>query len=158
DFMRLHHSCAQDDLTILTIVDKLIHTAGYDFSNDLAVLTQWAVPDIEWLIAPNHLNIAYPAGYHSYPAWKRLLDAMSIVQQLGGGAAAVAALATPTPGPGDAASVKQMMRSQLDEPSWIALSEPIEDKLRERKRDSLVAYLLTQPMPANNPTGKWDDA
>ena len=29
--------------------------------------------------------------------------------------------------------------------------------LRERKRDALAAYLLTQPMPADAPSGKWEN-
>ena len=40
------------------------------------------------------------------------------------------------------------------------MSAEIQDVLRERKRDALAAYLLTEPLagqPADVPSGKWEN-
>ncbi len=49
------------------------------------------------------------------------------------------------------------MRSKFGVETWLTLSAEIQDVLRERKRDALAAYLLTQPQPADAPSGKWEN-
>ncbi|HJX26540.1 MAG TPA: neuraminidase-like domain-containing protein, partial [Thermoanaerobaculia bacterium] len=56
------------------------------------------------------------------------------------------------------AAVSQMLRARHGDEAWLDISKSIQDRLRERKRDSLVAWLLTRPMPADAPTGKWENA
>jgi len=51
---------------------------------------------------------------------------------------------------------KELLRSKFGTETWLALAAEIQDVLRERKRDALAAYLLTQP-PADAPSGKWEN-
>lgn len=162
DLMLLHHTMSQDDLTLLDIIDKLIHPPAGSYTNtqfaaDLDTLAQWTPSDVGWLTAAGNLDLVFPAGYQNADGWRRLVQAITILQALNATAVATAALATPSLGSSDATSLKQILRSKFDEQTFLTLSKPIEDALRERKRDSLVAYLLTQPMPADNPTQKWTD-
>ena len=48
---------------------------------------------------------------------------------------------------------------KYDLEQWLSFSQSIQDNLRERKRDSLVAFLLAHHTPTtpSSPSGKWDD-
>ena len=160
--MQLHHTMSQDDLTLLEIIDKLIHppAGGYtnaQFAADLETLAQWTSSDVVWLTTAGNLDLVFPAGYQNADGWRRFVQAITTLQTLNATAVATADLATSSLGPDNATSLKQTLRSKFDEDTFLTLSKPIEDALRQRKRDSLVAYLLTQPMPADNPTKKWTD-
>ena len=56
-----------------------------------------------------------------------------------------------------AKTLKELLRSKFGAETWLTLSAEIQDVLRERKRDALAAYLLTQPKPADAPSGKWEN-
>jgi len=56
-----------------------------------------------------------------------------------------------------AKTLKELLRSKFGSETWLTLSAEIQDVLRERKRDTLAAYLLTQPKPADAPSGKWEN-
>ena len=84
-------------------------------------------------------------------------QAFAFAVSLNAGVTTLAALAGPTMGAAEAGTVNGLLRSRLDPDTWRGLSEEIQDALRERKRDALTAYLLSQPMPSGAPTGKWDD-
>ena len=60
-------------------------------------------------------------------------------------------------GPRQAQTVKELLRSKFGAETWLTLCAEIQDTLRERKRDALVAYLLAQPSPAEAPSGKWEN-
>ena len=55
-------------------------------------------------------------------------------------------------------TLKQLLRGKYELDQWLDISKSVQDGLRERKRDSLVDYLLTQPMPADAPSHKWENA
>ena len=160
--MRLHHSLSIPDLSLLDIIDKLIYppVAGYNntqFAADLASLTEWNEADIAWLTAAGNVVESFPVVYETAAGWLWITQAFNILQQLGATAKTTATWATPTLSNLDSAALKQTLRGRFDEATYLSLSKPIQDNLRQRKRDSLVAYLLTQPMPSDNPTGKWTD-
>jgi GH18 family chitinase len=161
DLIRLHHSLSLPDLTLLNIIDKLIHppVAGYNntqFAADIAVLTEWNASDIAWLTTGNVAQV-FPASYKTAAGWLWISQAFGMIQQIGATAQTTASWATPVVHDSDSVALKQTLRGQFDEARYLSLSKPIQDNLRQRKRDSLVAYLLTQPMPSDNPTGKWTD-
>ena len=56
-----------------------------------------------------------------------------------------------------AKTLKELLRSKFGNETWLTLCAEIQDVLRERKRDALAAYLLTQPKPADAPSGKWEN-
>ena len=160
DFMRVHHAWSDDTLSLLDVIDRLISDAAYTnalFSADVETLTGWTASDVETLTAANAIDVAYPADYIKVDAWLRLQQAFTILQRLNASAASAIALAKPVLGPTDSASLKQTIRSKFDEDTWLSVSKTIQDDLRQRKRDSLVAYLLAQPIPADAPTQKWED-
>ncbi|HYI11053.1 MAG TPA: neuraminidase-like domain-containing protein [Thermoanaerobaculia bacterium] len=159
DYMQLHHTRSDEDASLLAMVDRLITDPGYTaalFAADVELLTEWPADDVEALV--NALDVAYPAGYRVFAGWQRLVKAFAILTKLNGAAADVLKLAGTAVDAAMAATVKQLLRAKFEEEQWLELSKIVQNALRERKRDSLVAYLLTRPMPADAPTNKWENA
>jgi hypothetical protein len=73
---------------------------------------------------------------------RRLWDALVVVERLGLGAAAASAAATPTPDAGVAHQLRDAVRAHHDLDAWRALARAVNDPLRQRRRDALVAHLL----------------
>lgn len=159
EVMRLHHDFSDGQVSLLAMLERLIADAAYTrplFAADAELLMRWPRADVETLT--NSLDLAYPAAYRTMPGWRRLQEAFDILLRLNAAASAVLPLAGPAPGPAESAAVKALLRGRVDEERWLEISKSIQDRIRERKRDSLVAYLLTQPMPAGAPTNKWENA
>ena len=53
----------------------------------------------------------------------------------------------------DAIKIKQTLKSKYSNSDWLDVTKPLQNKLRESKRDALVTYLL-----ANPGTNTWKDA
>lgn len=161
DYMEMHRRYSDTAISMLDMVDKLISYATYNnvgFSKDVELLTGWNAADIEYLTTANVLDISYPAAYQDVLNWNRLAKAIEIIERLNGSAQSVMALAVASVGQAESLSIKQMLRSKYEVEQWLDISGGIQDELRHRKRDSLVAYLLTQPMPLDAPTQKWENA
>jgi hypothetical protein len=161
EFMALHHRYSTADVTILDLVETLSKAAppgNSSFAKNLETLFEWAASDIKTLTDPNVLDIAYPAAYQEAKSWQRLVKAMTMIQRLNGSADRLLGLAGPTVSAIDSSAVKKMLRSKYEESPWLTLSKEVQDVLRQRKRDSLVSYLLTQPKPNDAPTGKWTNS
>lgn len=56
------------------------------------------------------------------------------------------------------ALLKQSLSAFYGEKQWLGLLKTVQDELRERKREALVAFLLTLPPPVDIPSGKWETA
>jgi hypothetical protein len=160
DFLQVHHAWSDDTTSLLDVIDRLIGDPAYTnilFAADVESLNGWTAADVQALTAPNAIDPVFPADYVKVDAWQRLKRAITILSRLNAAASSALPLAKAVLGPADAASLKQTIRSKFDEDTWLTLAKEIEDDLRQRKRDALVAYLLAQTMPADAPTQKWDD-
>ncbi|MBL8927833.1 MAG: peptidoglycan-binding protein [Pseudonocardia sp.] len=73
---------------------------------------------------------------------RRLCRALVLVARLGIGADAVIAAATPTPDQAVAEGLRDAVRAAHDADAWRAVATSINDPLRRRRRDALVAFLL----------------
>lgn len=157
--MRLRDLLPETDITLLEVLEKLstgAYAAPADFAADVERLNDaWLVGDVEELTAS--LDLTYPADYLLAESWERLRRAFSFLDNLNAGAATVTEFAAAAMGPTHARTLKELLRSKFGAETWLVLSAEIQDVLRERKRDALAAYLLTQPQPADAPSGKWEN-
>jgi hypothetical protein len=132
------------------------YAAPADFAADLELLNDsWPRADAAALVAA--LDVTYPAGYLLAEIWERLLRAFQILGGLNAGADRVLPFAAATMQAADTRTLKQLLHSKFGTESWLGLCADIQDGLRERARDVLAAYLLEQPMPADAPSGKWEN-
>lgn len=161
DYLQLHKRYSDETVSLLAIVERVITDGAYDngkFSVDVELLTEWKAADIKYLTDANRLDAAYPLAFAKVANWTRLARAMAILTRLNSSAQSVVPFAAASVGQAESLSIKQLLRSKYELEQWLEISRGIQDDLRRRKCDSLIAYLLTQPMPPDAPTHKWENS
>jgi hypothetical protein len=127
-----------------------------NFAGDVQRVNEaWLAIDVESLT--EMLDLAYPADYLLAESWDRLRRAFYFIDNLDARAETVKSFAAAAMKDAQTKTLKELLRSKFGEETWLALSGEIQDALRERKRDALVAYLLTHSEPADPPSGKWEN-
>jgi hypothetical protein len=161
--LKLRDSLPETQITLLDVLEKLnqenLNSGTYTteaFADDVERLNEdWIDDDVEALITS--LNLNYPADYLLAESWERLRRAFYFLNNLNAGTNIVKEFAAPAMGFDHAATLKELLRSKFGIDTWLTLSAEIQDILRERKRDALAAYLLSQPKPNDAPSGKWEN-
>jgi hypothetical protein len=154
--MRLRDTLPETETTLLEVLERLSAGATQAaFAADVELLDEnWLATYVTELISS--LNLAFPADYLLAETWERLRRAFYFIDNLNTNAATVKTFAAATMNFEHASTMKELLRSKFGEDTWLTLSAEIQDVLRERKRDALVAYLLTHPQP-NPPSQKWEN-
>jgi hypothetical protein len=167
--LRLRDSLPETEITLLEVLRKLDAgvyaaeaaldppvTAEQLFAADVQRLNDdWHAADAEALVAS--LDLTFPADYLLAENWERLRRAFYYLDNLNAGGDTVKTFAAAAMEDHHARTLKELLRSKFGAESWLTLSAEIQDVLRERKRDALAAYLLTQPKPPDAPSGKWEN-
>jgi hypothetical protein len=157
--MRLRDSLPETSITFFEVLEKLNSSGSYtkdNFADDVQLLNEaWLKADVKALT--DSLNLTYLADYLLAETWERLRRTFYFIDNLNASADTVKKFAAATMGLEDAKTLKELLRSKFGTETWLTLSAEIQDVLRERKRDALSAYLLTQPKPADAPNGKWEN-
>src|SRR5262249_28841974 len=158
---KLRDTLPETGATLIETLEKL-HGGAYataaDFAADAQLINEaWNAADVEALT--QKLDIVYPAGYLLAENWERLRKALDFMDKLNSGTDATLAFANAAIGKTESDALKQLLRSKFGAETWLAISAEIQDTLRERKRDALVAWMLYQHTPANPapPSGKWEN-
>lgn len=154
--LRLRDTLPETETTLLEALERLNAGATQaDFAADIQRLNEdWLATDVAELITS--LNLTFPGDYLLAENLERLRRAFFFINNLNSNAATVKTFAAPTMNFEHAFTIKDLLRSKFGEDTWLTLSAEIQDVLRERKRDALVAYLLTHPQ-ADPPSGKWEN-
>ncbi|MFN7962436.1 MAG: neuraminidase-like domain-containing protein [Thermoanaerobaculia bacterium] len=157
--LRLRASLPELDITLLEVLAALSsgsYATPADFAADVErVNSSWRATEVQALVGA--LDCAYPDDYLLAETWERMRRVFYFVESLGSDVATVKSFASPAMTGSHAQALKAILRAKLGGETWLALSAEIQDVLRERKRDALAAYLLTQARPADAPTGKWEN-
>lgn len=171
--LRLRDALLETGITLWEVLDKLNSgayaaaaasspptTAEEFFAADVELLNEdWRATDAAALVTS--LDLAFPADYLLAESWERLRRAFYFLDNLNAGTDTAKTFAAPAVGYDEAKSLKELLRAKFGEETWLTLSAEIQDVLREGKRDSLAAYILTKPSlrPAleDIPSGKWED-
>ena len=157
--MRLRDSLPETKITFLEVLEKLNGGGTYtkdNFADDVQLLNEaWLKADVKALT--DALNLTYPADYLLAETWERLGRIFYFIDNLNASADRVKTFAAAAMTPDHAKTLKELLRSKFGTETWLPLSAEIQDVLRERKRDGLSAYLLTQPQPADAPSDKWEN-
>jgi receptor-binding and translocation channel-forming TcA subunit of Tc toxin/ABC toxin-like protein/neuraminidase-like protein len=155
--MRLRDTLPETELTLLEVLERLSDAGATQatFAADVELLNEdWLATDVTELIAS--LNLTFKSDYFLAENWERLRRAFYFIDNLNANAATVKTFAAATMNFEHASTMKELLRSKFGEDTWLTLSAEIQDVLRERKRDALVAYLLTHPQP-DPPSQKWEN-
>ncbi|MFB4268328.1 neuraminidase-like domain-containing protein [Nonomuraea sp. GTA35] len=148
------------DLTALDFADRLLDPAvsSADTITALAGLTAWKAADLTALAAA--YGWATPDQVKSRLAdadnLRRLATAMAALRRLGVTAARAVAWADATPDAAVADEIKQVLKARYDLPQWLEANRPVQDALRERRRDVLAHWLVAHPDPGRGQS--WTDS
>ncbi|MBE8989894.1 neuraminidase-like domain-containing protein [Nostoc sp. LEGE 12450] len=157
--LRLRDSLPETEITLLEVLEKLNGGGTYtkdNFADDVQLLNEaWLNADVKTLT--DSLSLTYPANYLLAESWERLRRAFYFLDNLNASADTVKQFAAAAMGFENAKTLKELLRSKFGTETWLTLSAEIQDVLRERKRDALSAYLLSQPQPTDAPSGKWEN-
>lgn len=153
----LRDSLPETNITFFEVLERLAAgSTKASFATDVEHLNPaWSNADVAALIAA--LDLIYPADYLLAENWDRLRRAFYFCDNLNAGPAAVKVFAAAAMSDVHAKTLKELLRSKFGAETWLTLSAEIQDVLRERKRDALAAYWLTQNKPADAPSGKWEN-
>src|ERR1051326_580216 len=147
-------------VSIYSILDEAIAPAiplG-QIEDDLSALTGWQKNQIDQLVnVPNYLslNLIPPnCDLKDIRILARLERCFATMKSLGATAGDCVAWTKPSLTFDDALKIKQALKAQNEDDAWLGVTQPLQNTLREAKRDALVAYLL-----ANPPAGQtWQNA
>jgi hypothetical protein len=157
---KLRDTLPETSITLLEILERLNsgNYANTDFAADVQLVNDaWNADDVKRLTET--LDLTYPDDYLLAENWERLHNAFRFLEKLNAGADKAIIFANPIVGEVESDTLKQLLRSKFGSDSWLTLSTEIQDVLRERKRDALVAWLLHQFKPTTPPppSGKWEN-
>jgi hypothetical protein len=123
-----------------------------DLYGRMAVITRRAVATlraiseslditVEQSTVGNELRLSVPA-FTSERGIIRLWEVLQVVEKLGVPAEAIVRWATPSPNSAIARDLKDTVKARYEPENWQRIAQPIFDKLRQRQRDALVAYVI----------------
>jgi hypothetical protein len=118
---------------------------------DLAALTGWNPAELDALVnAPNYLNVSSPADFKIIRILSRLSQCFAAMTKIGATAADCVAWIKPSIAPDDADKIVQTLKARYPQDQWVSVSQPLQNNLRQAKRDALVAHLLANPPAGQN--------
>lgn len=94
--------------------------------------------------AEDQLHLTWPGDYLDPARLLYLMQSLLAIQKLGVHAAEVFSLAQAVPGADEAVLARNILRARSDASNWSEQLKPIEDILREKQRNALVAYLVAR--------------
>ena len=121
---------------------------------NLSLLTGWNQADLATLIGASGdiATLTLPGDILSVPILMRLNQRITMQQQLGIAIADAFNWTKDALLAADTAKIKQVVKSKYDNSDWLQISKDAQDRLREKKRDALITYLL-----ANQGTQTWQN-
>jgi hypothetical protein len=111
--------------------------------NRLHEATGWDLDDLTFLVSPAALDLTYPEAYRDGHGIRRLQVAVKNLKRLG--------LTAPEVVPGwiqadltakAAQQIKAAVKAKFDTEQWLRVTQAINDELREKQRDALLAFLI----------------
>ncbi len=139
DFARIKAALSPSDESLLAVLrnpDATLAGGG----SALSALTQWEPASVAALLA-HFFGDARTAPLGRLDGFRRVYDAYAVVTSCGISAAALVKT-TNAPTPADASNLRSALRAQYADADWLTLVKPINDTMRARQRDALVAYAL----------------
>ena len=108
----------------------------------LLALTGWDAGSLDALVSRYYGAASLVAVPHVISALRRLDDAFTVLRRCHLTADTILAAATSDPGAEVISDFQAVVRSRYAESDWLTMVKPINDAMREMRRDALVAYIL----------------
>jgi hypothetical protein len=150
DYARIKAAISPDATTLLDSLTDPVKATAPDGA--LLAVTRWDKTSLDGLLAHVGGTIA---GLAHFPLFRRVYDALAVLELMGISAQALLAATTNEPTGPIVRDAQAALRARYAASDWRDLVQPINDSLRSLQRDALVAYILHQ-MGANPATAHID--
>jgi len=111
-------------------------------SDRLANLTNWGKENIENAIA----GLGYQnSDLSSIPHLLKIQQIIALSKKIGVSIDKLRNWAIAAPNPEQAKEIKNAVKAKYNEAAWLEISKPLSDKLREKQKSALIAYVLSMP-------------
>jgi hypothetical protein len=128
----------------VTLIDVISAPTAQDARTRLASMTGWDATDVEFLAGATGLALP-DVSFRAAAGPARLLAAFALARRLGIAVVRLHTWAHTAPDAAQAREIVQTVKARYGDEEWIAAAKPLNDALRERQRNALVAYVLTRP-------------
>ena len=137
-----------------SVLDALARPAATEaeFVTALSAATEWRETAISQLI--DLFGLQFPVDFKCHAVLQRLHRWFQVMHAVDMTPDDIGHVIGRNPGPENVARVKKLVRARYETRQWLEAPKVIQNDLRSRKRDALVAYLLHQP-PAG---ASWTDS
>ncbi len=140
-------------VSVYSVIEEVVGGTATvsEIEADLCTLTGWDQTQLDQLInAPtNYLNlILAPASSSDLKDIRillRLEQCFDIMSSLGAAATNCVSWTQPSFSYDDALKIMQSLKAKNEGDQWLSVTQPLQDTLRQSKRDALVAYLIANP-------------
>ncbi|KAK6823489.1 hypothetical protein PG987_013746 [Apiospora arundinis] len=92
----------------------------------------------------------FPDAYQDEAGLSLLVKYFVLLRKVGCQPSDLNDLASPKPTEEHARKAVQIVKAKYDQPSWNTVARPLRNILREKRRESLVSYLLANPSASGN--------
>ncbi|MEO8173373.1 MAG: neuraminidase-like domain-containing protein, partial [Sediminibacterium sp.] len=118
-----------------------------NFLAALAAYTGWDVNELTGL--KTQLGLVFPSDYRIPKTYLALDAGMNLMVTAAIQASQIALIINPSPVANDAMNVKQLVKSKYDNQQWLNTSTNIQNVMRDKKRDALIAYYTHHTVNGN---------
>ena len=140
DFARIKQALSPNDERFLAILQNPAATLP-NGKSALLTLTGWDKESLDALLR----GLWYTTDDLSHlEKLRRVYDAYALVKTCGTSAATLIAAMDNDPTPEIVTALQAALRAKYAEADWLAVIKPINDTMRAKQRDALVAYILQQ--------------
>ncbi|HEV2647203.1 MAG TPA: neuraminidase-like domain-containing protein [Acidobacteriaceae bacterium] len=141
DFARLKASLSPNDQRLLNVLQDPIAVLSTNAQGALLSLTGWSLPALNALLERffGDTSLAPLANIRNFA---RVFDAVSLVNACRVPAVTLLAAVSNAPSPTAIGALQSALRASYSPADWSGVVQPINDDMRRRQRDALVAWIL----------------
>ncbi|WP_433971887.1 neuraminidase-like domain-containing protein [Tunturiibacter lichenicola] len=118
---------------------------------------EWNADDLTFLTGTQGLSFSTLSSYQNERALHRLVNCFAKIKRLGASAKQCMQWCVTKLKVTDAISAKSAARSKYNEADWLQRAKPLNDALRDKQRNALVAYLIANPQKDAAGRPIWSD-
>lgn len=154
-FYRLKNSLPNREITLTEFL-RWSHQQDEAFEetevliDQIHTLTGWERRNIRKLLLSNHFDLQSPHDFQNEVNLLKLQDALRVAKKVDVGIGYLFQWSKPSSGffttKKIAAGIREVIRARYSQEEWEQAIKPVNDQLRENRKQALIAYLLAQPV------------
>lgn len=150
----------EEEVTLFELIGNAVdgvYASDVEFAEAVELMTDEKWESAEVSAFMNGVALPQPSDFADIGNLERLERAMYYCKKVDVSVPALLEFGMATMSQTNVEALREILRGRYGPDDWETFSTEIQDDLREKKRDALVAWHLSQPAPADAPSGKWEN-